>query len=332
MILVFGTICLDRVRRVPHFPQPGGYVEQTEELVLLGGEAANTASVLKAWGADVRLAGNWLGKGLDGERLRTLLDERGLIVENDHPSSRQSDSTPICDVFITPDGERTMIGIGFSAMDGLVDLSALPYSRGNWFTAEPNMSQTSRQAVRLAHEAGMKLYLMDFFRENERIPEGAICQYGSDWVGVHGDVSANLTWAREWSKRHRCTTILTDGAVGFVVSSTAGDARHVPALEIPSDALPPGMSAIPVDSTGAGDAFRAGMLYGLDLGWPFEDCLDFASAAGALSTLALGASQEVPSLELVLQLARLPALFPQPPSPSSGEGGWEVRHRPSSRA
>jgi len=51
------------------------------------------------------------------------------------------------------------------------------------------------------------------------------------------------------------------------------------------------MPAIPVvarETTGAGDSFNAGLIYGLLQGYPFDECLRCANIMGGLSTLALG--------------------------------------------
>ena len=50
------------------------------------------------------------------------------------------------------------------------------------------------------------------------------------------------------------------------------------------------------DTTGAGDVFRAGYIYGLSKGWTTPDILRFANAAGALSCTRLGAIASVPTL------------------------------------
>ena len=57
-----------------------------------------------------------------------------------------------------------------------------------------------------------------------------------------------------------------------------GAVKHVPPV--------PGVSA--VDTTGAGDAFRAGFIYGLFHEWPVEQCVQFGNVTGAACVRALG--------------------------------------------
>src|SRR5687768_16597801 len=98
MVLVYGTICLDRIRRVPSLPHKGSYVEAVDEQVFLGGEAVNTALALRAWGNSMELAGNSLGDDDDGQLLERLLAEHGLKV---HALVHASARTPVCDIYVT---------------------------------------------------------------------------------------------------------------------------------------------------------------------------------------------------------------------------------------
>jgi len=54
-----------------------------------------------------------------------------------------------------------------------------------------------------------------------------------------------------------------------------------------------------VDTTGAGDAFSGGFIYGLLQGWPMGKILDFAQATAALNCMKLGARAALPRREEV---------------------------------
>jgi sugar/nucleoside kinase (ribokinase family) len=57
-----------------------------------------------------------------------------------------------------------------------------------------------------------------------------------------------------------------------------------------------------VDTTGAGDVFRSGFIYGTLQGWPIEQVLRFANAAAGVSCTRLGALAGIPSLPDVERL------------------------------
>jgi sugar/nucleoside kinase (ribokinase family) len=51
-----------------------------------------------------------------------------------------------------------------------------------------------------------------------------------------------------------------------------------------------------IDTTGAGDVFRGGFLYGLVRGWSADRILQFANAAAAVSCTKPGAIDGAPAL------------------------------------
>jgi sugar/nucleoside kinase (ribokinase family) len=63
----------------------------------------------------------------------------------------------------------------------------------------------------------------------------------------------------------------------------------------------PALSVEPLDTTGAGDAFAGGYLYGLLSGLPFEDVLKAATICGGLSVTARGGATNVPRLPQLLE-------------------------------
>jgi sugar/nucleoside kinase (ribokinase family) len=75
-------------------------------------------------------------------------------------------------------------------------------------------------------------------------------------------------------------------------------------------ATPPPVT--PVDTTGAGDCFNAGLLTGLLRGLESAEALALACATGALSTQGIGGSGYVLELNAALALAREVAVHPAP--------------------
>lgn len=285
MVVVYGTVCRDRVHRVARLPKPGGYVEIDEESESIGGEAVNTALALKSWGGDPVLAGNSTGTlGLD-----RLLQESGLdtryLPHRDH-------FEPVCDIYVTPNGQRTMFGRGFKEMQDWGDPEAFPVAPRAWLTVDANHGRAGHRAVERARAAGMWTYSEDWVEDGA--PKTDYWQSSTDWVAHRGDIQANVRWLEQRLELRPEFAILSDGANGFVAGGRTPDGacrpvRHYPPFPCPRL----------VDSTGAGDVFRAGMLYGLSQGWPLADCLRFASAAGSLNCRVLGANSGIPGVDEV---------------------------------
>lgn len=276
MTVVYGTVCLDLTYLLPSLPPKGGYVEILEELRSLGGEAANTAAALRKWGAEVVLVGNSIGSGVEADFLARTLGEHALSDAKRPAGDRPA---PVCHIMVTPDGERTMFGRGFAEMESAADPALVPHSAGAWFTADPNHGKAARRALAEAHAAGMRVYALDFVRDDDLAPTGSFWQSSTSWAGAVHDRRTNVAWLESWLSRHDATGLLTDGADGLYVGDRSKGVRH----------LPPFPASTVVDSTGAGDVFRAGMLLGLDEGWPLARALKFAAAAGALKCRKVGA-------------------------------------------
>jgi sugar/nucleoside kinase (ribokinase family) len=268
-------------------PPAGGYVEIESEVTLLGGEASNTANALHRWSQAVTLWCNPLGDGADGQTLVDLLRVRDL----DPQPLAAASVTPVCEIYVTDDGERTMFGRGFAQLGNALTLEKIRWETGKWFTAEPNMGRIARDAVAEANTHDMKVYVMDFNREDEPMQPGNFWQSSTDWAGVKNNVQRNVEWVKVWVQKKRCFAILSDGPNGFVAGGFDGLREH------PVRAYPPYPAAKVVDTTGAGDLFRAGMLYGLESGWELFRCLQFASAAGCLKCQYLGATTQVPTVQ-----------------------------------
>lgn len=87
--------------------------------------------------------------------------------------------------------------------------------------------------------------------------------------------------------------------VGVKLGARGGAARQVGAT-----VRAPALAVDLVDTTGAGDSFDAGFVYGFLQGWNAQDTLRLACACGSLSTRAAGGTAAQPTLEEALEALR----------------------------
>jgi len=107
------------------------------------------------------------------------------------------------------------------------------------------------------------------------------------WVALN-DYEARMLCERtgrslaELSRSHLRGVVVTLGAQGCDLWER-GERRHVPG--VPARAI--------VDPTGCGDAFRAALLYGLELGWPLLRCVELGNRVGAIKIASRGGQNHV---------------------------------------
>lgn len=78
---------------------------------------------------------------------------------------------------------------------------------------------------------------------------------------------------------------VTDGVAGSHTLNQNGEGFHQPAFAVQS-----------VDTTGCGDVFHGGFLYGLLENWPLRRTVRFSAACAAIKSTALGGRTAIPTL------------------------------------
>ena len=230
-----------------------------------GGSAANTVATLASLGADTAFIGK-VGNDALGERFRHTLRDEGVVF--DTPSAGAGVPTARSLIFVTPDAQRTMnTFLGASTDFGADDLdswliasSAITYLEG-YLWDRPAARQAFVRAAEMAHVAGNRvaLSLSDMFCV-DRHREGFI-----DLVAGHVDLlfaneeeivalyqTSSFDEALQRVRGQCEVAALTRSERGSVVLS--GDEIYV------LDAEP--VTSV-IDTTGAGDAYAAGFLYGV---------------------------------------------------------------------
>jgi ribokinase len=152
---------------------------------------------------------------------------------------------------------------------------------------EGGMKDVSLFAAREARKAAVPV-MLDAGKTREWMPELArLCDYvvaseefARDMLGWKDDPTS---FQQEVRKQGLKTTTITLGSRGSV---TFADAAVISCPAFPVDV---------VDTTGAGDVFHAGYVYGLLQKWPLERTVRFASAAAALQCSKVGARAGMPT-------------------------------------
>jgi sugar/nucleoside kinase (ribokinase family) len=279
-VIVYGLVCLDTIWRVERLPPRGGYAPVLEERLTIGGEAANTAIALTHWGVRVALLGNALGEDREGSLLRELLARETPAVRPDFLATSPETRTPSFLLLATPDGHRTVFGRCFAPMQWPALDPELARSV-RLFTMDPYAGEEGLRACAVAAREGLTIIASDCAGLPAVTEVASVAVTSSETVGPEKSAEELATFAA--GVRDPCgpTTVVTCGENGCLIAEKGGapgEAWHLPAYIAPEV----------VDSTGAGDVFRAGLVYGQLQGWDFLKTARFASAAAALNCGAMG--------------------------------------------
>ncbi|HSM19527.1 MAG TPA: adenosine kinase [Hyphomicrobiales bacterium] len=259
-----------------------------------GGSAANTIAGLAGLGAKSAFIGVVRDDQL-GKVFRHDIASIGVhypTLPRDH-----GDPTARCLVLVTPDGQRTMnTYLGASQMLGPEDVDAETVERSSFVYLEgylfdpPPAKEAFYKAARIAHENGGKvaLTLSDPFCVERHREEFRV--FVRDEVDIlfanESEIMAlyeteTFEEAREAVRPRAPIAALTRSEHGSVV--VAGEETHVVAAEPVSYV---------VDTTGAGDLYAAGFLYGLGRDLPLIDCARFGNLAAGEIISHMGARPE----------------------------------------
>jgi sulfofructose kinase len=273
-----GLNATDTLIPLPGYPARGSKTEYRSVSVMPGGQAASTVVACQCWGLNTRYVGR-LGDDDAGrlhrrEFARTGVDAR--VIEVPGAASPQSL------IVVDGGGERTV----FCRRDDRLLLEPTDLDR-EWIVnaralhVDGYETAAATQAARWAREAGIPV-IADLDETYPGVEDLLRC---IDYLIVSRDFPGRLTGERNLERALRCmhqryeckVTAATLGQDGVLAWDGKRSYLHS-AYRVPV-----------VDTTGAGDIFHAGFIYGLLQGRSLERQLDFACAAAALNCTASGA-------------------------------------------
>ncbi len=292
------TEVIARCRQVSYLP--GGSCANTMRAVawLAARAAAAAAAEISL---DVGFIGA-VGNDTEGDRFGDMLQEAGvrpLLVRKTVPTGSSA-------IVVTPDLERTMFTfLGACRELHLADVDLALIRRSTVFHLTGYMWDTPNQQL-AAHEAALAARgggaLVSFDVADPFVAE----RYGTDlrhWIPKHCDILfANRAELRSLTGEGGDDAAVLDAAEQFasqVVMKTGAEGVKVRAGRVTVEV--PGERAQAVDTTGAGDSFAGGYLFGVVQGWPVERCARLANRLAARIVTVEGCRYDLIPAEFVIQ-------------------------------
>ena len=266
-----------------------------------GGSCANTVAGIASLGG--RSA--YIGRVRDDELGRIFThDIRAAGVQYDTPPAGDGPGTARCLIMVTPDAQRTMstylgasVELGPEDVDpALVASADVTYLEG-YLWDPPRAKEAFRIAIAAAHAAGRRVsftlsdpFCVERHRDEFRaLVDGEVDVLFANQHEIEALYEASDLDAAVAAVRGRCEiAVITRSEHGSLVV-TAEEVHEVPAAPVERV----------IDTTGAGDLFAAGFLFGLTRGRPLGECAHIGGLAAAEVISHYGARPEVRLAELL---------------------------------
>lgn len=324
-IVTGGTWCADHNKLVEHWPGEEEVVEILTEEVRGGGSACNLAIDLKR--LDPRLPVSTIGIVGDDEDGRILLSEahaagiecsRLSVITGTRTNYTDAYSSRVTgrrthlfhagtnavlspDHFEFSDVAARILHLGLPGVHAIMDrlwhdddngwVCVLKKARHEGI--ETNLELCSVPADRLFRIVRPCLPHLDFLVVND-FEIAAIAGHHASHEDTT-DVAACLAAAKAVIAAGPMRLVAVHFPAGAIVVARDGQELHVPSVVAPSDQI--------VGTNGAGDAFAAGLIYGLHEGWELEEAVRLGHSAAAASLRGVGTTDAVQSWQQCLSLA-----------------------------
>ena len=309
-IAVAGTILVDKINQISNYPKSGELTQIKNITRAAGGLVPNVGIDLKRIDENLRvIAVGAIGKDEDGKFLRDTLSKDGIDVSG---LKENDEKTSFTDVMSVIGGERTFFTYaGASALFGEndIDFDALNVEMlhlGYFLLLDKVDNGDGLKILKKAKEKGINTSI-DLVSENsDRYSLIEPCLKFTDNLIVNEIEAGKLAGISPERKNIKkiAQTLKDKGIKERVII-------HMPEfgvclseagyIEVPSFALPKGYIK---GSTGAGDAFCAGSVYGIHKGYSDSEILEFASMCAVMSLRCADATSGVVSEQEIKEFCK----------------------------
>jgi sulfofructose kinase len=292
-IVGIGLAVYDASLLVAAYPDSNTKVDAVDYWYGGGGPVPNALVALSRWGVSTTFIGR-VGDDQNGRALRDDFQRMGVDVT--HFELDPKLDTPFASIWVEADtGLRTaVLGSNHYAQPRQLPGGVIENARLLHFDARDPF--LCREAALRARNSGVEVSLdvgsprLDARSLISLVDHLVVAKRFALAVTGKESVPDMLTALQEEANADLVITLGEEGAIGREKSGSESR-RGIFDVEC-------------VDTTGAGDIYHAGYLYGVLQGWSLSRRMTFAAAAAALATTALGARGCLPALGDVEALAR----------------------------
>jgi ribokinase len=281
-VLSYGTLGIDRILRVPHWPGPDVSTHTVSETVHLGGKATNTAANLATWGVSVAISGTMIGDDDIGRQFLEKVKEYPAI-DTEFVGLCQGQASMYCLILVNCEGERAIIGVNTDQISAVTPTHEMIAS-ARVLTLDLYGGAERVEAARLAYEIQRPVVIGDL--RNTAHP---VLPYATVVIASAAEI--------QMSYPNKSAADFAHDVIGHgpqvVVVTNGGQSASVFTEKAEVQLMPPEVKV--VDTTGAGDAVRAGVTFGVLRGLSPIECAAYGIAAGSLSVRREGGSGGSPS-------------------------------------
>jgi sugar/nucleoside kinase (ribokinase family) len=291
-----GLNATDTLIPLSTYPARGSKVEYRAATVMPGGQVATTVVACQTWGLSTRYVGK-LGDDDAGRLHRDAFARAGVEAQL---ITVRGGVSPQSLILVDGSGERTVL----CRRDERLVLQPEDLDR-NWIVNARALhvdgydTAAATVAAGWARAAGIPVIadLDELYPGVEELIENVDYLIASRDFPCRLMAESNLERAlRRMHARYGCRLSAATLGEDGVLAWDGKQFHHSAAYRVPV-----------ADTTGAGDIFHAGFIYGLLQGWPLERQLDFSCAAAAMNCMAAGARggiQPVDAIEKLMASAR----------------------------
>lgn len=275
------------------FPCSEGYAEIDEIRYMVGGEAANSSIVLSRLGASVKLDGNWIGADDGGKRTKAVLND------NQIDTSRlplQAGYVGVQEMVVAAQATRTIFGTYGRLLEEEKwnSPNADDVVQSKVVCLDPFFKEASRKVAEIGFDAGIPVVAVDCLYDDPLLRHLSAVVVSESYIREKYRNRRVNDLFRDYQRSTSGLVIFTFGANAILYARPDEDVRTFRAFSID-----------PVDTAGAGDSFRAGIVFGFLEGWDDHETIEFAAAVAAIVCTRSPGVLGAPGYDEVLDFKRL---------------------------